>query len=70
MATSTHIGLLDIGSMRKVEQQSFSWLSDLSYIADDRGRESLVSLSDRLCAYKGKIFAMVRGMLQLLQQGR
>jgi WD40 repeat protein len=59
IATSLHIGLLDIGSMRKVEQQSFSWLSELSYITDDRGRECLVSLADRLCAYKGRIFALV-----------
>lgn len=59
IATSMHIGLLDIGSMRKVEQQSFSWLPELSYITDDRGRDRLVSLADRLCAYKGKTFALV-----------
>jgi hypothetical protein len=45
--------------MQKVEKQNFNWLFELSYVTDGKGSDYLVNTGNRLCTYKGKIFAMV-----------
>ncbi|KAJ9124237.1 hypothetical protein QFC22_001036 [Naganishia vaughanmartiniae] len=65
IATPTYLALLDIRSMQRVEKQNFNWLFELSYVTDGKGSDYLVGTGNRLCTYKGKIFAMTESDIRV-----
>ncbi|KAJ9094180.1 hypothetical protein QFC19_008031 [Naganishia cerealis] len=65
IATPSYLALLDIRSMRRVEKQNFNWLFELSCVTDGKGSNYLVGTGNRLCTYKGKIFAMTESDIRV-----